>query len=378
MPASPSLYIVNILMICTIIISSIQDKFIKNKIYKGLIWSYFLFITMFYHYNYIIDFLSLSESKYIFFYSFILIIFIFHYFFRDINVVPNITIPIFIQMYILIISNMFFKVNPFFSIQIALGICIITPLIYLTEFLIIGGKIKSNLKIRSTKVHEFRINTFEYIKIPLQQYLTFFPKYVQKTKNKIVLFEVISLSEGLLIRFESATQEEIDLMVLWFNEYLNFTKQDLTNPILNYDHDVNSFQVDILITQLKNQVTHLKNSIDLAKLKYKLKSDQLKYITSLSEEFSNLFKSKKNVSKEEINAIKKHISKGEIELAIKGTYNIVNKYSLVNLESKIIAIYSRLNNLKAKDLKGTLNNNEIMIEQNKITQNLLEIIKTIV
>jgi hypothetical protein len=247
----------------------------------------------------------------------------------------------------------------------------------LSSFLILGNSIEfKSGKKGNYNGYESIIYIRKEFQNSIKQYLSFFPEYVLRSKGVNVNFEFEEQEDALKIILDKSNTVNIKEIVEWFNEYIDFAKNNNSNFIINFEKKVSPVEADLLILDLKNQIAHLNNSLEIASVRINLLLEENKFFKELAMNFSKGIKHnvlKKDVELQEVIGF---IKNDKIDLAIETLEQIIEmKYEF--FYDEIILISSRFIDLQRNFRMGIIDYKVHRFEKNNIANSILALIKRI-
>ena len=140
----------------------------------------------------------------------------------------------------------------------------------------------------------FVIPFTDELKTTFKQYLTYFGDFVSNTKGKLIKFEIKDIDEGLEIEIktENNTDEEIEEVKGYMQEYVSFIKIKVNEISPDFEIQVDETKKDFVMLELRNQLRHLQSQVEIKiASNTALKEDRDRYynllvnMTSAKQEF---------------------------------------------------------------------------------------------
>ncbi len=161
----------------------------------------------------------------------------------------------------------------------------------------------------------FKIPIDNNFKTALKQYLVFFNDFVSVTKGININFEVTTYEEGIELNFKLNSEQELIEVKNYLDEYINFTRANIDNLKPEFKTNINEFQKDILIADLKNQIRSMQSSLEIRSLEIRMLNKQVEQfynLLSLEKQFPNPV-----IIQNDIKTIAQSFSKTDIVIDIK-------------------------------------------------------------
>ncbi len=203
-----------------------------------------------------------------------------------------------------------------------------------------------NYFLEKEKGRIFKIPINSNLKTALKQYLVFFNDFVSSSKGIQVNFEVKSYQEGIELDIKVNSEQELQEIQKYLDEYISFTKTNIDKLSPEFKIDINENQKDILIADLKNQVRSLQSSLEIRSL-------ENKFLNRESDKFYNLLAMEKQnptplLIQNKSTAISNSVSKNELFIEIKNEFP--------KLQGEIFELKKLLTNIADKGLLNELEN----------------------
>ncbi len=233
---------------------------------------------------------------------------------------------------------------------------------------------------------QFKIIMPEHLKIPIQQYLNFFEEFVSSTKGAKIIFDVLKVEEGLLIKTKENEDISHDEILRWLGEYVELIKKKTKNEnyIVNFEKETTENNANLFLVKLDNELSSAQNRFKILQLELnylkeenKLLSAENKYLLNQNDNNELSFLSGLRLlptryghleSKTELNEL---LAKDYVEIVIekllrrelpKDEYNLVVKLS------------SDFHNFKKEYMQNLIDSTEKNLRESKIKVALIDLV----
>lgn len=132
----------------------------------------------------------------------------------------------------------------------------------------------------------FQVPFQNELKTTFKQYLIYFKEYLTRTKGILIGFEVRDIDEGLELEIKTAnnSDEEIEQIKKYMQDYLNFVKHKVEDIKPQFEVVVDSDNQNFIIAELKSQVRHFQSQLDFKIAQNEsLKQDRDRYYNLISK-----------------------------------------------------------------------------------------------
>ena len=123
------------------------------------------------------------------------------------------------------------------------------------------------IKTHHSKKRTFQIPIQNNLKRVLQQFLNFFPEFVEKAKGQKIRFEVLKRAEHLQIEIWANDEKDVDDIAAYLEEFINLVKQDPKHLKIEVESNISPRDFDILLLELKQQLMNVNHSMEILNLK---------------------------------------------------------------------------------------------------------------
>lgn len=132
----------------------------------------------------------------------------------------------------------------------------------------------------------FQIPFQDELRVTFKQYLIYFKEYIEKTKGRLIGFEIRDIDEGLEleIKTENNTDEEINEIKGYMKEYVDFVKSNVDNLEPKFSVEVAQIDKNFIVAELRSQVRHLQSQLEFKIARNKsLEEDRDRYYNLLDK-----------------------------------------------------------------------------------------------
>lgn len=150
------------------------------------------------------------------------------------------------------------------------------------------------IKAHQSKKRTFKVPLENNHKIAFQQFLNFFPEFVEKAKGQKIKFEVINQEKELVIEVTANDEIDVEEIIQYLEEYFALLKQEGERLSINSNQELSENEINMLVLKLENEIAHLKNSLKIAALENKvLEGDKKtlevenKFLNHVLEQYKN-------------------------------------------------------------------------------------------
>lgn len=237
-------------------------------------------------------------------------------------------------------------------------------------------------RLRGIGKYSFVWELPQSLQTAFQQYLNFFTDYIKKLRGYEINLSVVKTPSGLRIETEVNGELTIEQVGNYLNEYLDYIKQDIEFRDVGTNDDS---KLDLLRLQMETQINHFKQQVRQVEFenKYlrntvdKLLEAQINFSQGIAGNRMSLpYETKEHIQENEFSRIKNLIVKNEFEKAFNDLSLLIKEKHPTKL-NEVLALYSRMNQVKIEARIGSISFEQKRIEMNKIVSSLLEFLQSL-